>query len=929
MSPFLLKRKNVKKVFTERDRINQQFADAKRAQTAKMKASKDNQEQILAEEERKIIALEKIADQKHLLALQPLVEMLESNYLQADQYYKEHIQQLVPQHYYNQLRINFIKSWLAKHLPTSDKTVTLDDEQALAVASVNGNIQVLARAGSGKTTTLVLRAYFLVKHCGVHPQELLLLAFNKKAAQEVRKKLLFLLHPSAKKCFQQKLKDNKQTNKRDTTSQLESKVIEHVIQEENLLLPYVFTFHALAYAIVHPDEPPLHDTENTPMLSRLTQGIIDSYLQTDNYRYAIRDLMMAHFKEDWQKIIAGGFEQDQKTFLYYRRLLPQLSLKGEYVKSYGEKLIADFLFEHDIDYKYERNHYWSGINYRPDFTLFATAKSGVIIEYFGLKGDQDYDESSQQKQQYWAKKKNWHLLTFSPNDITSQGNQAFLNILKKHLESHGFACNKLPDEEIWQRCKTRAIDRFTKAMVAFIGKARKQSLSHADLMVKKQSYMAGSQVESTFIEFAIQFYADYLNTLENTGDDDFDGLIQKASVMIADGQNIFETKNFTGNLSNLKYIFVDEYQDFSPLFNQLIQSIKKIATQADFFCVGDDWQAINGFAGSNLEYFTNISAYIPAPIKLTITTNYRSPLPIVDIGNRLMQGLGKPATTQNNAECILNLVDLSKFEPTIVEREKHSGDILTPAVLRLINQSLQNDQDVVLLCRKNAINGYIFEAASKVNLGNTKGLERYLTFIRSFFPENLRSKITISTAHKYKGLEKPTVIVMELIKRNYPLVHPDWVFNRFFDSNLEQIIDEERRLLYVALTRAENNLFIITDSKEASPFLVNIQASPFMQNIEWQQYPPFTTDAQASRITIHVKNRGYVEIGGTFPIKDLLQACNYTWQSTTNSWVKTFPYEGFCIDDLRSEIWFSQASNIEIHALGDNNSRLGRWYTNE
>jgi DNA helicase-4 len=170
---------------------------------------------------------------------------------------------------------------------------------------------------------------------------------------------------------------------------------------------------------------------------------------------------------------------------------------------------------------------------------------------------------------------------------------------------------------------------------------------------------------------------------------------------------------------------------------------------------------------------------------------------------------------------------------------------------------------------------------------------------------------------------------MELIKRNYPLVHPDWVFNRFFDSNLEQIIDEERRLLYVALTRAENNLFIITDSKEASPFLVNIQASPFMQNIEWQQYPPFTTDAQASRITIHVKNRGYVEIGGTFPIKDLLQACNYTWQSTTNSWVKTFPYEGFCIDDLRSEIWFSQASNIEIHALGDNNSRLGRWYTNE
>ncbi|WP_350978352.1 UvrD-helicase domain-containing protein [Shewanella sp. AC34-MNA-CIBAN-0136] len=928
MSPFLLKRKNVNKVSTERDRINQQFADAKRAQAAKIKASKNNEEQQIADAERKSIALEQLAEKKRQLTLLPLVEILEKNYLKADQYYKEHIQHLVSQQHYNQLRINFIKSWLTKHLPPSDKAVKLDDEQALAVATVNGNIQILARAGSGKTTTLVLRAYFLIKHCGVHPQELLLLAFNKKAAQEVRKKLLLLLYPSAAQHVQQKLKENKQINKRDTTDQRESKVIEHIVQEANLLLPYTFTFHALAYAIVHPEEPPLHDSENTPLLSSLTQGIIDDYLRNDNYRYAIRNLMMAHFKEDWQKIITGGFEQNREDFLNYRRLLPQLSLKGEYVKSYGEKLIADFLFEHDIDYKYERNHYWSGINYRPDFTLFTTAKSGVIIEYFGLEGDPDYDESSQQKQQYWTNKKNWQLLTYNPTDITSQGSQHFLNTLTEHLKSHGFTCNKLPDEEIWQRCKKRAIDRFTKAMVAFIGKARKLSLSHAALVAKYHSYKTDSEVESTFLKFAVQFYADYLNTLENTGNDDFDGLIQKASQIISNGKNTFETKNFTGNLSNLKYIFVDEYQDFSQLFNELIQSIKKIATQADFFCVGDDWQAINGFAGSNLEYFSNIGAYIDAPIKLTITTNYRSPLPIVDIGNKLMQGLGQPAKTNSHAECTLNLVDLSTFEPTILEREKHSGDILTPAVLRLINQSLQNEQDVVLICRKNAINGYIFEAASKVNLGNTKGLERYLTFIRSFFPENLHSKITISTAHKYKGLEKPTVIVMELIKRNYPLVHPDWVFHRLFDNNLEQIIDEERRLLYVALTRAENNLFIITDKKEPSPFLTNIQTSTFMQNIEWQQYPPFTTDEQASRITVHVKNRGYAETGGTFAIRDLLKACNYKWQPTTNSWVKTFPQDEFNINILQNEIWFPQASNIEIHALGDNNVRLGRWHTN-
>ena len=63
--------------------------------------------------------------------------------------------------------------------------------------------------------------------------------------------------------------------------------------------------------------------------------------------------------------------------LRFRRSLPRESLGGEYVKSYGEKVIADFLFEHDIAYKYERNHWWSGINYRPDFTIFHDTQAAV------------------------------------------------------------------------------------------------------------------------------------------------------------------------------------------------------------------------------------------------------------------------------------------------------------------------------------------------------------------------------------------------------------------------------------------------------------------------------------------------------------------------------------------------------------------------
>ncbi|MEZ9819880.1 UvrD-helicase domain-containing protein [Shewanella sp. 10N.286.45.A1] len=856
-----------------------------------------------------------------------LLTLFSANYLNAESHFNTHCKGVISQAEFDKLRINFVRNWLVTYSPKRDaKQLNLDDEQALAIASVNGNVQVIARAGSGKTTTLVLRAFFLIKHCNINPQELLLLAFNRKAAQEVRKKLMFLLSGVPESQLAQKIDELKKRNSRDVIATLEAKAIEQLITQYDINLPNVFTFHALAYAIVHPEESPLFDSEDNQSLSRLTQGIIDDYLRDSKHQAEIKHLMMAHFKEDWIRIVSGGYEQDKATFLQYRRSLPQQSLKGEYVKSYGEKLIADFLFEHDIDYKYERNHTWDNINYRPDFTLFKTAKSGVIIEYFGLKGDPDYDEMSYKKQQYWKDKNNWDLLFYTPVNIAEQSNDNFLNHLQKDIEAQGFICNKLSDEEIWQRCKERAIDRFTAAMVAFIGRCRKESLSEDEMALRYNNYKTSSEVEAQFLKFSTQFYTDYLNTLKNTGEDDFDGLIQKASSILTQGKTTFETKSTTGELSNLKYLFIDEYQDFSHLFNELIQSIKKAAPKVDLFCVGDDWQAINGFAGSNLKYFKEINRYISEPKQLEITTNYRSPTPIVELGNKLMQGLGTPAKANKSHSCTLNLVDMANYKPVRLELERHSGDIITPAVLRIINQSLLKEQDVVLLCRKNSISGYIFWGASEIQLGSLRGLDKYLQFIRSFFPEEQRNKITISTSHRYKGLEKPTVIVMDLVKRSYPLIHPDWVFHRFFGTTLETIIEEERRLLYVALTRAEKDLFIITDTKEPSPFFDNIRSATFMNAIQWDTYPPFVAEGQVRRVSVHIKNFQYAENSGTFPIKDLLNASGYRWRAVSKTWEKTFPMEEFDINILTSEVWYSAATNLQVDMIDDTQKHINTWY---
>ena len=56
----------------------------------------------------------------------------------------------------------------------------------------------------------------------------------------------------------------------------------------------------------------------------------------------------------------------------------------------------------------------------------------------------------------------------------------------------------------------------------------------------------------------------------------------------------FQKKKYVGNLKTLKYILIDEFQDFTELFYKCIKEIKTLNHNAKFFCVGDDWQAING-----------------------------------------------------------------------------------------------------------------------------------------------------------------------------------------------------------------------------------------------------------------------------------------------------------------------------------------------
>ena len=423
----------------------------------------------------------------------------------------------------------------------------------------------------------------------------------------------------------------------------------------------------------------------------------------------------------------------------------------------------------------------------------------------------------------------------------------------------------------------------------------------------------GVRARTTVLNVDLVYQA-YLERLQATGEEDFDGLMQRASEIVASGQTVFRRKSGNGDLKNLRYIFIDEYQDFSKLFHCLIEAIRTQNSSVQLFCVGDDWQAINGFAGSDLSFYQNFEKIFQPSTKLPISTNYRSADSIVRVSNQLMNGLGEPAREINKSLGKVEIANLSNFKPLPVEQEDHPGDDFTPAILRLINRAFQHDKSVVLLSRKNSLPWYI-------NYGEKHNKKRgqlgnFLELLRSKFPEFLREKMNISTTHKYKGLEKEIVIILDAVPRSYPLLHPDLMFTFALGSSIEGAVDEERRLFYVALTRAVEHLFILTETNNMSPFVEDLQSRINISLLDWATYDPVVGETR--RITVIVTNQNGRGSNGTFTIKELLRAEGYEWDSRLKTWWRNYSAQNFSVQSFFANTqWVSHANGIHLQFYND------------
>ncbi len=268
--------------------------------------------------------------------------------------------------------------------------------------------------------------------------------------------------------------------------------------------------------------------------------------------------------------------------------------------------------------------------------------------------------------------------------------------------------------------------------------------------------------------------------LKEEGAVDFSGLIHQAV-------NLLEKGRF---VSPWKHILVDEFQDISPQRAMLLAALRKQNKQTCLFAVGDDWQAIYRFSGAELSLTTAFSQHFGGGTECTLDTTYRFNDRIGDIANRFIQQ---------------NPYQLKKQLNSLSNGNKKSVIILPYEQLEVLLDKLsgfvKDDQRTLILARYHHLRPEILQKAT------TRWPKLTIDFM---------------TIHTSKGQQADYVIIVGLHEGNdgFPAVARESILEDVLLPAPEAFPDaEERRLLYVAITRAKHQVWLLQDTARPSCFV--------------------------------------------------------------------------------------------------------------
>jgi DNA helicase-4 len=439
----------------------------------------------------------------------------------------------------------------------------LTPEQRISILADEDATLVLAGAGSGKTSVITAKAGYLIKSGIRQPEEILLLAFARDAAKEMSERI-------EERCGEP----------------LEAR-----------------TFHALAYDIigaVEGSKPALaaHATDDKAFMS----------LIKDILRYLVKSIAAV------SKLIIGWFSyarlegktewdfQQKHDYYTYVEKLDLRTLQGEQVKSFEELMIANWLFENGIEYEYEPNyeHKVSEGGYRdycPDFRL---TNSGVYIEHFGVrrtkKNDGTYHLTTAPfvDREEYLEGMTWKREVHDEHDTTLIETFSYEREEGRLLEAlaEKIAPFETPNPRSQEALfdivvEMNQADSFAQLIGTFLRHYKGGGYQLAECADKAGKMKLGRRARA-FLSIFEPLYAEYQKRLD--GRIDFEDMILKASDYVERGTY----------RSPFKHILVDEFQDISRSRGRLVKALKAQHHDARVFAVGDDWQSIYRFAGSDI-----------------------------------------------------------------------------------------------------------------------------------------------------------------------------------------------------------------------------------------------------------------------------------------------------------------------------------------
>ena len=657
----------------------------------------------------------------------------------------------------------------------------LTEEQRKSVVVDEDANLVIASAGSGKTSVIVAKTAWILDKADRNPSEVLLLAFANAARKEMDERLA-------------------------------ERILRSDISEVK-----VHTFHSLGLHIIGQatgEKPSLSKlAEDERKLGKFIESTIQKNLEDSNFK----NLINTWFEEFFAKYESNFDFESQGQYWEYLRKNNIRSLKGEKVKSFEECQIANFLALNGIEYEYEASYQHRTASshfrqYKPDFFL---PQFGVYIEHLGLKGfgrTAPYiDRKTYLKSLRWKRELHRKHGTTLIETYSCEKEQGVLTKrLREKLEDVGVKFSSVNPELIFSTLKKSGqIDRFTNLVVTFLGHFKGSHLTENDLWERISGDNA-SERSGAFIRVFMPIFQTYEDALKCEDTIDFHDMIGMATDHINSGRYV----------SPFRYIMVDEFQDISVGRSELIKALKKSDPDVQIYCVGDDWQAIFRFAGSDISIMKEFGEHFGVYERSDLTATFRSEKTIVDQAtNFVLQNsfqISKEVQAVRRSENAS--INIGFFDPGDESRTDMLNLILKEI---LSSNSFRVDSEVLILGR------YKLETYFKAY-----GID-YKKIINELVRNYPQLRIKFLSIHRSKGLEADYVIVLDIISDflGFPNeIVDDPILNMVLSKPELFPNAEERRLFYVALTRAKEKIFLLTETGKASPFINEVIQSPF--NVE-------------------------------------------------------------------------------------------------